>query len=352
MISLNWLQEAARYIGVKEIPGPQDNPLIVKWGKEAGIEWWNNDDDAWCAVFVNGIMVATGHKSTKSALAKSFLKWGYKLDKPVPGAVVIFDRPPEPWMGHVGIVETVNSNSTVTIINGNVSNMVKRSTFTIASIVPNGIRWPDDAPLPDGLSSSSISTPPKYELGDRELSYDPNNAIMRGPDVREWQKMLKEFGYNITVDGIYGAGTRDATISRQNHAGIREDGIVGRATLTATREDLAERRSKKKKKSDQATGAGVGVGVGGAAGAGGVIVAVDQATDSIGKIQDVIPSDIGVAALVTFLIVIGGFLLYYFVIRPRMNKEPEPEENRRIERSEERFENVEEVLEWRDMRAG
>ncbi|NDW04055.1 NlpC/P60 family protein [Jiella pacifica] len=136
------LAEARKWIGLKEIPGPVDNEQIVKWGKAAGITWWNNDDDAWCAVAINGWLVACGFPSTKSALARSFCNYGKRITVPVPGAIGVIPRGSSPTFGHVFLIEKVHANGTVTAINGNVSNMVKRSTYTISSILNDGLRLP------------------------------------------------------------------------------------------------------------------------------------------------------------------------------------------------------------------
>jgi peptidoglycan hydrolase-like protein with peptidoglycan-binding domain len=52
-----------------------------------------------------------------------------------------------------------------------------------------------------------------------------------GPEVRAVQNLLKnKFGYNITVDGIFGPDTKNAVIQFQNSVGIDDDGIVGPIT--------------------------------------------------------------------------------------------------------------------------
>jgi len=58
----------------------------------------------------------------------------------------------------------------------------------------------------------------------RLLSYPP---IMRGDDVRTWQKRLVELGYELDVDGAYGPQTRNVTRAFQRDQGITVDGIVG-----------------------------------------------------------------------------------------------------------------------------
>ena len=110
-----WLDYLVRHIGLKEIPGPEHEPQIVAWGRDAGIGWWNNDEDAWCAVAVNGAMGNTGYPSTRSALARSFTTYGTRLDKPVRGAIVVFPRGNNPLYGHVGVVEQVFADGTMTV---------------------------------------------------------------------------------------------------------------------------------------------------------------------------------------------------------------------------------------------
>lgn len=150
--SAPWLGYALQFDGLKEIPGSRHNDQIVEWGQQSGITWWNNDDDAWCAVFVNGCLVNAGYPSTKSALARSFsgyagefegVGYGKELDPSdtlPPGTIIVMPRGRMPF-GHVAIVIEDLGNSVATI-NGNVSNMVKRSTYKKSDILSNGARWP------------------------------------------------------------------------------------------------------------------------------------------------------------------------------------------------------------------
>jgi peptidoglycan hydrolase-like protein with peptidoglycan-binding domain len=54
-----------------------------------------------------------------------------------------------------------------------------------------------------------------------------------GSDVREWQRILRHSGRNVTVDGIFGPQTRNATVSFQRQLGVGADGIVGSQTRRA-----------------------------------------------------------------------------------------------------------------------
>ena len=53
----------------------------------------------------------------------------------------------------------------------------------------------------------------------------------RGQEVIKLQQALKDKGYNVTIDGIYGAKTREAVIQFQKDNGLTVDGIAGEKTL-------------------------------------------------------------------------------------------------------------------------
>jgi len=81
--------------GVKEIPGPDDHPLILEalatcdnlgqWAK-------NRDETAWCSAIVNLAMTRSGYVGTNHALASSWLDWGMELVGPQIGCVTIIRR--------------------------------------------------------------------------------------------------------------------------------------------------------------------------------------------------------------------------------------------------------------------
>ncbi|MBQ1090528.1 penicillin-insensitive murein endopeptidase [Streptomyces sp. B93] len=55
----------------------------------------------------------------------------------------------------------------------------------------------------------------------------------RGTDVVALQHLLAAHGRTVTVDGVFGTGTRSATVSFQQSKGLTADGIVGPATWSA-----------------------------------------------------------------------------------------------------------------------
>ncbi|ORE89949.1 PG-binding 1, multi-domain protein [Stappia sp. 22II-S9-Z10] len=297
-----WLDYLADKIGEREIPGPQHNPLIVEWGKQSGIDWWNNDEDAWCAVAVNGALVNSGHPSTRSALARSFTTYGTRLAKPIRGAIVVFPRGTNPLYGHVGIVDEVRADGTIVVINGNVGDMVKRSVFRTSAILPDGIRWPPgDAPA-EGAPS------PAPTLGTRTLRRGD-----RGDDVAELQSDLNRLGYAAgAADGIFGPDTEDAVRDFQRAADLAIDGIAGPATLSALDRETADKLIAEAAK-DTATAAAKPAAVT-AAGAAATATAVAGAARDVGGLWD--GTALGLAFVALLAAAALGYLAYrYFTDR-------------------------------------
>lgn len=139
-----WLDRARSLLGVKEIKGKEHNQIIVDMFADVGHDN-EADETAWCAAFTGHCLRWEGMQippKEVNLMARSYLKVGRKLDKPVPGAVVVKPRGKPPF-GHVGIVEEVHEDGTFTVIAGNSSNiMVKREKWKPSDPLPGGIRWP------------------------------------------------------------------------------------------------------------------------------------------------------------------------------------------------------------------
>ena len=60
----------------------------------------------------------------------------------------------------------------------------------------------------------------------------------RGQDVRDLQTMLNQIGYNLAVDGIFGAATDEAVRQFQTSVGIAVDGQAGKNTIARLRETI------------------------------------------------------------------------------------------------------------------
>jgi uncharacterized protein (TIGR02594 family) len=125
--------------GVEEITGPNHNPRVLEYHATTTLRA-GTDEVAWCSAFVNWCIERAGFKGTKSAAAKSWLKWGQALDEPRQGCIIVFDRGTQPWQGHVGFYAGEHGTEHVYVLGGNQRNQVNISSYRKRKIV--GYRWP------------------------------------------------------------------------------------------------------------------------------------------------------------------------------------------------------------------
>lgn len=102
--------EARSLLGVEEVRGEEDNPVIIGWAKEIGrtIEnLYKYDNIPWCGLFVGVVAHRAGKSVNQAQLlsARSWLKWGSeRVSHPKLGDVLVFWRGnPRGWQGHVGL---------------------------------------------------------------------------------------------------------------------------------------------------------------------------------------------------------------------------------------------------------
>ena len=128
-----WLAVARAEIGVKEYPGAQHNPRVIKYLKSTTNQA-TSDETAWCSAFVNWCVVQAGVAGTNSAAARSWLKWGRALSEPVPGCMVVFQRGSSPTSGHVAFyLETRGTG--ILVLGGNQSNSVCVSSYPAGKLL-------------------------------------------------------------------------------------------------------------------------------------------------------------------------------------------------------------------------
>ena len=82
----------------------------------------------WCADFMNFVLRRAGGSGTQSRAARSFLKFGKKLDGPRVGAIAILYRK-GPNNGHVGVVRGTDGQGNPIIVSGNHGNAVRQSVY-------------------------------------------------------------------------------------------------------------------------------------------------------------------------------------------------------------------------------
>ena len=100
----------------------------LKWvgasSRQVGVPY----PDLWCADFINFILRRTGHVTTNSRSARSFLDYGKRIDSPRVGAIVVLTRG-GPNNGHVGIVRGTDGAGNIIVISGNHGNKVWESPY-------------------------------------------------------------------------------------------------------------------------------------------------------------------------------------------------------------------------------
>lgn len=142
-----WISVARKYVGLKEVQGPQNNPKIGEWLAKLKLGW-RDDATPWCGTFLGGVLIESGLESkvvAGPAGAQSWLKLPVKLDKPAYGCVVVFWRgKPTSGLGHVGFVVGKDQAGHLMVLGGNQGDMVSIKPFGLDRV--KGYRWPGTYP--------------------------------------------------------------------------------------------------------------------------------------------------------------------------------------------------------------
>ena len=153
-----WLTTARGYIGVKEVPGAENSPVIVKWLQKLKSAW-TDDATPWCGTFVGACFSESAIPIAKHWYrARDWLNWGVTLLVPTVGCVVIYERT---GGGHVGFVVGRDQNDNLMTLGGNQGDAVNIRPFPRSRVL--GYRWPSGevislSPLPVVGSDGQLST--------------------------------------------------------------------------------------------------------------------------------------------------------------------------------------------------
>lgn len=150
-----WIVEAKRHIGIEE---NKDAPRITKWVQDLKLSWFTStfraSTVAWCGVFTARCMQVSNLAYPKMWMrAMDWSNWGVKLNRPIDGCVVVFNRK---GGGHVGFVMGETMDGYLSVLGGNQNNRVTVAKFDKVRVV--GYYWPSDYPLPANRYLSMMST--------------------------------------------------------------------------------------------------------------------------------------------------------------------------------------------------
>jgi uncharacterized protein (TIGR02594 family) len=138
----SWHEIARKEVGVKEFVGIADNPRVVEYHSTTTLRA-TDDEVPWCSSFVNWVMKKAGYPITKSAAARSWLKYGKQIAEPVPGCIVVMSRN---GGGHVGFYESTQHGN-VRVLGGNQDDAVNvkpfRPTRILAYVLPDPMNETD-----------------------------------------------------------------------------------------------------------------------------------------------------------------------------------------------------------------
>lgn len=231
------VEQAQSWVGLKESDGSY-KVILDTYNSQAKLPrgYRMTTSDPWCAAFVTANAVKLGYTdiippecscSRMIELLKKLGAWEERDNiVPQPGWLCFFN-----WSAkstgddvgdpdHVGIVESVK-NGTITVIEGNYSNSVKRRTLPVNGKYIRGY----GVPKYDAEPTTKVD----FTIGMRYLQKG-----CQGEDVRALQFLLRDRGYNGsmgTPDGIFGPRTDAAVKAYQKAKGLVADGIVGKKTM-------------------------------------------------------------------------------------------------------------------------
>ena len=115
MNDLDWIKEARKHVGLKELNGTNKHPTIDSWAKDLGASWVIGQ--AWCGTFVAYCL-----KKNNIAIPKhwyralDYVNAGAKLTKPCYGCVAVKTRN---GGGHVCFVVGKNKDGKLICLGGN-----------------------------------------------------------------------------------------------------------------------------------------------------------------------------------------------------------------------------------------
>ena len=142
-----WLQIARQDLGIKEVPGAQNAPRIIRMWEMVKAPL-GLDSVAWCGGACGAWFTQAGYAPPKACWrAKNWLDWGRPLTEPVLGCVVVFGRD---GGGHVALTVGRNERGGLVCLGGNQGDAVSIAAFSFDRVlgyrVPVGDRKYD--PLP------------------------------------------------------------------------------------------------------------------------------------------------------------------------------------------------------------
>lgn len=222
-----WMAIAEAELGVREIAGPRAQERILGYWKICGHAHQSSDEVAWCAIFVGAMLTLAGYNHTKSAMARSYLNYGKKLDGPEVGAIAVLARG-KPPSGHVAFVAGASATH-VLLLGGNQGDAVKSVWFPRKDVI--GYRMPtalDRLAPPEPITPPEPEAPAPASLAPETAAppAEANAPVVTDPPAAPAFPKLKDAKESWTVTGLLLSGLGVAL-------GYMHDAVVFAITLAA-----------------------------------------------------------------------------------------------------------------------
>ena len=248
--------QAKAWLGLNEADGSHKKVIdiynshkpLARGYKMQCIANGDSKNDDWCSCFVSAVAIklnSTDIIPTEVGCGKHidlFKAMGIWVedDAYVPnanGGDIIFYNWNDKGVGdctsgasHVGFVEKVSGN-TITVIEGNYGDAVKRRTLQVNGKYIRGYGVPK-------YDAEEVEETSKAETTKVETTVNVTLPVLKkgskGEQVKALQRMLYAMGYNLgssnPIDGDFGSKTDAAVRAYQKSKGLTVDGIVGAKT--------------------------------------------------------------------------------------------------------------------------
>lgn len=225
------IQLAAREIGNREWPPESD---LTKYG-----EWYGMNGVDWCAIFVSYCFYNAG-LPLPATISKGFAYCPFGADwfksqgkfftQPKVGDVVFYDWHPgtldsDAW--HIGIVEAINNDGSITAIEGNTST----SSDGDGGQVMRRIRYPElwygfGSPNYSGVRNPAL--PNDYpQWPGRYITL--TSPYVQGVDVQTWKLRMKDRGWDfgLSSENVFDRRAYEVLCKFQEEKGFEVDGVIG-----------------------------------------------------------------------------------------------------------------------------
>lgn len=131
-----WLRLARADLGIREAPGADANPDIMRAWQYCDYEPPAGDETAWCSAKCNEWLQRAGFPGTRQPNARSWERYGKQIGRPVVGCIAVLWRgSPTSWQGHVALYMGPGRPGHVKLLGGNQGNAVSIAEFPASQVL-------------------------------------------------------------------------------------------------------------------------------------------------------------------------------------------------------------------------